>query len=390
MARTFTILGSTGSIGTSALDVAAAHPEQFRVPALAAGRNLEVLFQQIETFRPELVSVATEEGARAVRERFGSQVEVMTGLEGLVAVATHPDADMVLTAVVGAAGLLPTVRALQAGKHIALANKETLVAAGHLVTALAKEKGLQLIPVDSEHSAIFQCLHNERRMDVERILLTASGGSFRDKTREEMAMATVSGALSHPNWSMGAKITIDSATLMNKGLEVIEAHWLFDMPYDQIEVVIHPESIIHSLVEFVDGSVLAQLGAPDMRVPIQYALTWPTRLSGAYKRLNLIETASLHFSAPDEERFPVLGYCYEAGRIGGSMPTALNAANEVANELFREEQIGFLDIERVIHTVLERHDVVAHPSLDEVLAVDAWARDAATDVARVLATKSAR
>lgn len=382
MSRTIALLGSTGSIGTMTLDVVSAHPDQFRVAGLAAGRNTELLLEQIERYRPRLVSVATEEGARLVRERFGSQVEVVIGPQGLVDVATMPEVDIVLTAVVGAAGLLPTLKALEAGKDIALANKETLVAAGHLVTALAKEKGCKVLPVDSEHSAIFQCLHTERPVDVEKIIVTASGGSFRDKTREEMAVATVKGALNHPNWSMGAKITVDSATLMNKGLEVIEAHWLFDMPYDRIEVVVHPESIIHSLVEFVDGSVLAQLGEPDMRMPIQYALTYPTRLPGPYKRLNLVEAAQLNFRAPDLVRFPCLGYCFDAGRTGGSMPTVLNAANEIANGLFLQEQIGFLDIERVIATVMDRHSVLSHPSLDEVLEADAWARQEALAVAK--------
>ena len=314
MFRSLAILGSTGSIGTQTLDVVANHPEEFRVVSLAAGRNVDLLIQQIEQFRPRLVSVSTEEAAAQVRSRFGSELEVLVGLDGMVAVATHPDADIVLTAVVGAAGLLPTIKALEAGKDIALANKETLVAAGHLVTELAKAKGCKILPVDSEHSAIFQCLHTERPVDVEKIIVTASGGAFRDKTREEMAVATVAGALNHPNWSMGAKLTVDSATLMNKGLEVIEAHWLFNMPYDKIEVVVHPESIVHSLVEFVDGSVLAQLGAADMRVPIQYALTYPTRLPGDYKRLNLVEFGALHFRAPDLERFPLLGNCYEAGK----------------------------------------------------------------------------
>ncbi|MGZ4162404.1 MAG: 1-deoxy-D-xylulose-5-phosphate reductoisomerase [Tumebacillaceae bacterium] len=382
MSRRIALLGSTGSIGTMTLEVVAAHPEEFQIVALAAGRNVELLMEQIAAFHPQLVSVETEAGAAQVRDRFGSQVEVLVGMEGLVACATHPDADLVGAAVVGAAGLLPTLEALKAGKDIALANKEALITAGHLVTALAKEKGCQILPVDSEHSAIFQCLHRERAVDVERIIVTASGGSFRDKTREEMAVATVEGALKHPNWAMGAKITIDSATLMNKGLEVMEAHWLFDMPYDRIDVVVHPESIVHSLVEFVDGSVLAQLGASDMRVPIQYALGYPNRLPGAYKRLNLVEVASLHFSAPDLQRFPCLQLCYEAGRAGGSLPTVLNAANEMANGLFRQEKIGFLDIERINATVMDRHVVVGHPSLEQVLHADAWARQEAEKVAR--------
>ena len=383
MSRSIALLGSTGSIGTSTLDVVAAHPDEFRVVAMAAGTNIDLLIKQIEAVRPQLVSVATEEGARQVRERFGASVEVMHGMEGLVAVATHAEADLVLTAVVGAAGLLPTLEALKAGKDIALANKETLVAAGHLVTALAKEKGCKILPVDSEHSAIYQCLHRERDVDVERIIVTASGGAFRDKTREEMKVATVQGALNHPNWLMGAKLTVDSANLMNKGLEVMEAHWLFDMPYDRIDVMVHPESIVHSLVEFVDGSVLAQLGAADMRIPIQYALGYPNRLAaGDYKRLNLLEIGKLHFRAPDLERFPLLGLCFEAGRAGGSVPAVLNAANEVANELFRQGRIGFLDIERILLQVLDRHDAITHPTLEEVLAVDGWGRETAAALAR--------
>jgi 1-deoxy-D-xylulose-5-phosphate reductoisomerase len=382
MSRRIALLGSTGSIGTMTLDVIAAHLDEFQIVSMAAGRNVELLIEQIAAFGPQLVSVETEAGAAQVRSHFGSAVEVLVGGEGLVACATHPDADLVLTAVVGAAGLLPTLEALKAGKDIALANKESLITAGHLVTALAKERGCQILPVDSEHSAIFQCLHRERPVDVERIIVTASGGSFRDKTREEMAVATVEGALKHPNWAMGAKITIDSATLMNKGLEVMEARWLFDMPYDRIDVVVHPESIVHSLVEFVDGSVLAQLGASDMRIPIQYALGYPNRLPGAYNRLNLVEVAALHFHAPDLQRFPCLQLCYDAGRTGGTLPTVLNAANEVANGLFRQEKIGFLDIERINAMVMDRHTVVGHPSLDEVLHADAWARVEAEKAAR--------
>lgn len=383
MVRRLALLGSTGSIGTATLEVVAEHPESFEVVGLAAGHNLDLLMEQIEQFRPQVVRVATEEGAAQVRSRFGSQVDVLAGDEGNVAVATHPEADVVLTALVGASGLVPTIEAIKADKMIALANKETLVAAGHLVTALAKEKGVAILPVDSEHSAIFQCLNGERHGDVERIIVTASGGSFRDKTREEMAKATVRGALNHPNWSMGAKITVDSATLMNKGLEVIEAHWLFDQPYDKIDVLVHPESIIHSLVEFSDGSMMAQLGAPDMKVPIQYALTYPGRLpSRVNKRLNLLEVAALHFRAPDFERFPMLGFAYDAGRAGGSLPTVLNAANEVANGLFLQEKIRFLDIERIVGTVMDRHTVISHPALEEVIAADAWAREIAWQTAR--------
>ncbi|WP_018132525.1 1-deoxy-D-xylulose-5-phosphate reductoisomerase [Effusibacillus pohliae] len=381
MPKKLAILGSTGSIGTQTLDVVASHPDEFEVVALAAGANLTRLFEQIERFRPALVSVATPELAAKVKERFGKAVQVEAGQAGLQAVATCPEADIVLTAVVGTMGLRPTLEAIAAGKDIALANKETLVAAGHLVTDLAARRGCRILPVDSEHSAIFQCVHGEQTKEVRRILLTASGGAFRDKKREEMARATREDALAHPNWSMGAKITVDSATLMNKGLEVIEAHWLFGLPYERIEVLIHPQSIVHSLVEFQDRSVLAQLGTPDMRVPIQYALSYPRRLAADWPSLDLLAVGTLTFREPDWDRFPILGLAYQAGKTGGSMPAVLNAANEAAVDLFLQEKIGFLEIEKTLLGVIEQHDPVGNPSLDEILFYDRWAREMARRLA---------
>ncbi|MBN2909360.1 1-deoxy-D-xylulose-5-phosphate reductoisomerase [Polycladomyces sp. WAk] len=377
--RHLAILGSTGSIGTNTLAVAAEHPEQFEVVALAAGTNVEEMVRQANRFRPRLVSMATKEAAEAVRSRVDAGIKVMWGDEGVMAVATHPEADYVVSAMVGSRGLRPTLAAIEAGKDIGLANKETLVTAGHIVKKAAERAGVTIYPIDSEHSAIFQCLNGERHTDVHRIILTASGGAFRDWTREQLAEATPEAALKHPNWSMGAKVTIDSATMMNKGLEVIEAHWLFDLPYDRIDVVIHPESIIHSMVEFVDGAVMAQLGTPDMRVPIQYALTYPKRLSLSTKRLDWVELGSLHFRRADFDRFPCLRMAYEAGRIGGTMPTVLNAANEVAVERFLAREISFLEMEQVIERVMEWHQPITEPSLEAIDEADRWARSVAYD-----------
>ncbi|MDN4594463.1 1-deoxy-D-xylulose-5-phosphate reductoisomerase [Polycladomyces subterraneus] len=377
--RHLAILGSTGSIGTNTLAVAAEHPDQFEVMALAAGTNVEEMVRQVNRFRPRLVSMATKEAAEAVQSRVDAGVKVMWGDEGVMAVATHPDADYVVSALVGSRGLRPTLAAIEAGKAIGLANKETLVTAGHIVKKAAERAGVTIYPIDSEHSAIFQCLNGERHKDVHRIILTASGGAFRDWTREQLAEATPEAALKHPNWSMGAKVTIDSATMMNKGLEVIEAHWLFDLSYDRIDVVIHPESIIHSMVEFVDGAVMAQLGTPDMRVPIQYALTYPKRLSLSTKRLDWVELGSLHFRRADFDRYPCLRMAYEAGRIGGTMPTVLNAANEVAVERFLAREISFLEMEKVIERVMERHQPITEPSLEAIDEADRWARSVAYD-----------
>ncbi|WCN39126.1 1-deoxy-D-xylulose-5-phosphate reductoisomerase [Aneurinibacillus uraniidurans] len=368
------ILGSTGSIGTQTLDVVRQHPDEFAVTALAAGRNVDLLAKQACEFVPKLVSVQTKELAEQLRGRIPHSIRILWGDEGALEVATHADASFLVAAMVGSAGLAPTLAAIEAGKTIGLANKETLVTAGHLVTELVQKHGVSLLPIDSEHSAIFQCLQGENRERVRRLILTASGGSFRDKTRDELAGVTVEAALSHPNWSMGAKITIDSATMMNKGLEIIEAHWLFGMPYDKIETVLHKESIIHSMVEFTDRAVMAQLGTPDMRIPIQYALTYPDRLPLESEPLDLIKMGTLHFAAPDFDRYPCLGFAYEAGRKGGTMPTVLNAANEVAVSRFLAGEIPFLAIEDIIASVMAKHQALAAPSLDEIVAADAWAR----------------
>lgn len=371
------VIGSTGSVGTQTLDVCLQHPGQFEIEGLAAGTNADLFVKQVGMFRPKKASVATKEIADQVRHSIPPEVELFYGEEGLIEVAAGTDAETVVTAIVGSAGLPATLAAISEGKHIALANKETLVTAGHLVTGLAKEKGVSLLPVDSEHSAIFQCLNGERMMDVERITLTASGGSFRDLNREQLQNVTVEDALKHPNWSMGAKITIDSATMVNKGLEVIEAHWLFGKDFDQIGVLLHPESIVHSFVEYRDGSVIAQLGTPDMRVPIQYALTYPERWPSATKRLSLAEVGKLHFREMDFERYPCLRLAFECGKIGGTATSVFNAANEVAVARFLNKDISFLEIERIIESVLSRHKVLTNPGLDAIKEADRWARETA-------------
>jgi 1-deoxy-D-xylulose-5-phosphate reductoisomerase len=365
------LLGASGSIGTQTLDIIRSHPDEFQLAAMSIGKNIELGRKIIDEFTPAIVSVASKEDCERLRKEYSSRVKFVYGEEGLVEVAAHSKTDIVVNAVVGSVGLLPTLEAIEAGKTIALANKETLVTAGHIVTEAAKKHGVKILPVDSEHSAIFQCLQGEKEKNVEKIILTASGGSFRDRKREELQNVTVEEALRHPNWSMGAKITIDSATMMNKGLEVIEAHWLFHLPYEQIDVLLHKESIIHSMVQFHDSSVIAQLGTPDMRVPIQYALTYPDRLElrGA-KKLNLVEIGTLHFQAVDFERYRCLKFAYEAGKAGGSLPTVLNAANEEAVEGFLKGQISFLAIEELIEQALERHQVVQQPTLDEIREID--------------------
>ncbi|KEK23291.1 1-deoxy-D-xylulose-5-phosphate reductoisomerase [Bacillus gaemokensis] len=380
MVKYISILGSTGSIGTSALDVVASYPEHFKIIGLTANHNIDLLEKQIQTFQPRIVSVGTKELAAILRKRISTDTKITYGKDGLIEVATHPDSNLVLTSVVGVSGLLPTIEALKAKKDIAIANKETLVAAGHIVTELAKQNGCRLIPVDSEHSAIFQCLNGENNKEIEKLIVTASGGAFRDMTREEMAILQAKDALKHPNWLMGAKLTIDSATLMNKGFEVMEARWLFDIPYEKIDVLIHKESIIHSLVEFIDGSIMAQLGAPDMRMPIQYAFHYPTRLPSNYKKLNLLEVGSLHFEKPDLKKFPCLHYAYESGKIGGTAPAVLNAANEIANALYLQNEISFFDIEKTIYSTLEAHHNITNPSLETVLEVDRWAREYANEL----------
>ena len=367
------ILGSTGSIGTQTLEVVREHREELCVTALAAGRNKARLMEQIEEFHPSLVSLADEKLALELeKELAGSGVTVLSGMEGLVAVAGQDESDVVVTAVVGMMGILPTMEAIKKGKDIALANKETLVTAGHLIIPMAKQYGVSILPVDSEHSAIFQCLQGNRRQDVDKILLTASGGPFRGRTLADLSKVTLEDALKHPNWSMGRKITIDSSTMVNKGLEVMEARWLFDVDYDQIEVVVQPQSIIHSMVQFVDGAILAQLGTPDMKVPIEYALFYPERRSLQGDRLNFGALKSITFEKPDYEVFRGLSLALTAGKTGGTMPTVFNAANEKAVAKFLNREIGYMDIIRLIEKCMNAHQVQENPSLEEILATEQW------------------
>ena len=378
--RTIAILGSTGSIGCNTLKVAE-HLGDVNVVAMAAGRNIELFAEQIARFNPEVVSCIDAESVGILRTILANSSdripEILCGEEGLVAVATHSSAETVVSATVGAIGFVPTLRAIEAGKKIALANKETLVMAGELMTAAAARSGSEILPVDSEHNAIHQCLRGERSADVGRLVLTASGGPFRTRTREEISKASVDEALNHPNWTMGRKITIDSATLMNKGLEVIEARWLFGFDADRISVIVHPQSVVHSMVELVDGSVIAQMGVTDMRHPIQYALTYPERRPGSSGSLDLSAVSELTFEEPDLEKFPCLALAYDALRTGGTMPAVLNAANEVAVEAFLGEKIGFYDIPRIIEATMGRHAVTAADSLSRILAADSEAREIA-------------
>jgi 1-deoxy-D-xylulose-5-phosphate reductoisomerase len=374
MVKKISLLGATGSIGLQTVDILKENPEHFRLTAFSTGRNMQKTRELIQQFKPEAVSVLDKDDAKSLQAEFPA-VRFYYGQEGLVEIAAHSDSEVLLNSVLGSVGLGPTMEAIKAGKQIAIANKETLVTAGHLVMKEAREKGVSILPVDSEHSAIFQSLNGENTKDISKLILTASGGSFRDQTRDELEGVTVEEALNHPNWSMGAKITIDSATMMNKGLEVIEAHYLFDIPYDQIDVLLHRESMIHSMVEFQDTSVIAQLGTPDMRVPIQYALTYPERLPRPHaKRLNLAEIGTLHFEQMDFNRFRALKLAYEAGRAGGTMPTVLNAANEAAVGLFLNGQITFLQIDELIEQALDQHNNIPLPDLDTVLSVDAEVR----------------
>ncbi len=377
--KTLAILGSTGSVGVTTLDVVGRFSDRFRVAALAAGNNLELLAKQIRRFHPELVSVATAELAHQLRAALGpAEVKITSGPEGALAVATHPEAEMVVSAMVGALGLRPTLGAIEAGKDIAFANKEVLVVAGDLVTSAARARGVRLLPVDSEHNAIFQCLEGRDRAAVKRIVLTASGGPFRELPRERFSSITIADALNHPTWNMGNKITIDSATMMNKGLEVIEARWLFDLAPERISVVVHPQSVIHSMVEMIDGSVIAEMAIPDMAIPVAYALAYPERLPLTHlKPLSLLECAKLTFEAPDLERFSCLRLAYEALDAGGTMPACLNAANEELVAGFLANKVRFVDIPRHIETVMRRHDCRPAPSLEDSLEADRWARAAA-------------
>ncbi|QMS89393.1 1-deoxy-D-xylulose-5-phosphate reductoisomerase [Nostoc edaphicum CCNP1411] len=377
--KAITLVGSTGSIGTQTLDIVTQYPDQFRIVGLAAGSNVEMLAAQIRQFRPEIAAICSEAKLPALKEAIidlDPQPILLAGDAGVIEVARYGDAQTVVTGIVGCAGLLPTIAAIEAGKDIALANKETLIAGAPVVLPLVEKHGVKLLPADSEHSAIFQCLQGVPKEGLRKIVLTASGGAFRDWDVEKLADVTVADALKHPNWSMGRKITVDSATLMNKGLEVIEAHFLFGLDYDNIEIVIHPQSIIHSLIELQDTSVLAQLGWPDMRLPLLYALSWPDRIYTNWERLDLVKAGNLTFREPDHQKYPCMQLAYAVGKAGGSMPAVLNAANEQAVALFLDEKIRFLDIPRCIEWVCDRHqnDNRANPTLDDILAADKWAR----------------
>ena len=364
------ILGSTGSIGTQTLEIVRENTD-LEVTALAAGNNITLLEQQIREFKPRIVAVWSKEKADILQDRVKDlQVKVLSGMDGLKEVAVEKDAEILVTAIVGMIGILPTIEAIKAKKNIALANKETLVTAGHIIMPLAKEYGVSILPVDSEHSAIFQSLQGGKRNALHKILLTASGGPFRGKKRNELVNIQVEDALKHPNWEMGRKITIDSSTLINKGLEVIEAKWLFDVSIDQIEVVVHPQSIIHSMVEYEDGAVLAQLGTPDMKLPIQYALYYPERRFLKGERLDFKKLSQLTFEKPDMETFYGLKLAYEAGRVGGSLPTVFNAANEKAVALFLERKIGYLQIPQIVQECMEQHQVITNPTIEEVLSIE--------------------
>jgi 1-deoxy-D-xylulose-5-phosphate reductoisomerase len=384
MTKRISILGSTGSIGTQTLDVV--RNLGIKAVGLAANRNIDLLEKQILEFKPRAAAVGDERLAHELEMRLaGNGTRIFSGIEGFKKIAALEESDTVVTSIVGIAGLVPTMEAIRNGKNIALANKETLVTAGELVTAEALRQGIKIIPVDSEHSAIFQCINGNNRSDISKIILTASGGPFRGRKRNELNCVKVEDALKHPNWSMGRKITIDSATLMNKGLEVIEARWLFGIDPSNIQVLIHPQSVIHSAVEYVDGSVIAQLGAPDMRIPIQYALTYPDRRSNSFSRINLLDTGRLTFEEPDVEAFPCLRLAFEALKAGGTMPAAMNAANEAAVGMFLEGEIGFMDIPAIIEKVMDEHSTNINPLLEDIIEVDRWARSTAAKAAETLA-----
>lgn len=370
--KNISILGSTGSIGTQTLDIVRANND-LKVVAIAAGSNVKVLEEQIREFHPKLVCVYNEEAAKQLKMTVAdTEVKVVAGMDGLIEAATYHSAEIVVTAFVGMIGIRPTLEAIKAGKDIALANKETLVTAGHLVMKAAKDYGVKILPVDSEHSAIFQSLNGENKKEIDKILLTASGGPFRGWTREQMKNVQVEDALKHPNWAMGQKITIDSATMVNKGLEVIEAKWLFDVDIDEVQAVVQPQSIIHSMVQFKDGAVIAQLGTPDMKLPIQYALYYPERRYLAGDRLDFAKIGQITFEEPDLNNFTGLKMAYEAGRMGGSMPTVFNAANEKAVAKFLNRKIGFLDITDIIGYCMEQHENINHPTVEQILEIEQW------------------
>ena len=377
--KNISILGSTGSIGVNSLDVIADNPDRFKVVGLTAYKNVSLLAEQIERFRPKLVSVLNEEYARELKSiiKSASGTEIVHGTGGYRDVACLSEADMVVSAMVGSAGLMPTLEAIEAGKDIALANKEVMVMAGSLVVERARAKGVKILPVDSEHSAIFQCIKGHTGSDIKRIILTASGGPFLHLSKEELADVKPADALKHPSWQMGRKITVDSASMMNKGLEVIEARWFFSVEVDRIEVHIHPQSVIHSMVEYCDGSVIAQLSVPDMRIAIAYALSFPDRLPRIEPFLDLFKVCAFEFFRPDMEKFPSLRLAYEAGKAGGTMPSVLNAANEEAVQAFLENYLRFADIANVVEEVLSAHQRKEHPDLGEIIDADLWARDTA-------------
>ncbi len=376
MGRKLILLGSTGSIGTQTLDVVRANREELEVIGLAANSNVDLVEKQAREFKPKYITMYDPKAAKDLKIKLADMpIEIYEGMDGLISMVQVPEADTVLTAVVGMIGIRPTIAAIQSHKDIALANKETLVTAGHIIMALAKENNVQMLPVDSEHSAIFQSLNGEPKKKLEKILLTASGGPFRGKKREELESMTASDALKHPNWSMGPKVTIDSASLVNKGLEVMEAKWLFDVDLDQIQVVVQPQSIIHSMVQYVDGSVMAQLGVPDMKLPIQYALFYPDRVFMDEKRLDFYELGSITFEKPDTDTFVGLKLAYDAAREGGSMPTVFNAANEMAVKMFLQEKIRFLEIYDMISEAMAHHKMVLNPSVDEILQAESETYD---------------
>lgn len=378
MAKIISILGSTGSVGTQTLDVVAQSEGDMQVQGLTANHNIDLLEQQIKQFNPLKVAVMNHNKGIELKQRLEKQninIDVLLGIEGLTKIATLPEVDTVVTSVVGMIGLIPTLKAIENGKNIALANKETLVTAGEIVMEKAKEKGVMIYPVDSEHSAIFQCLRGNEKEAIEQIILTASGGPFRLSSKEDLEKVTVADALKHPNWDMGKKISIDSATMMNKGLEIIEAKWLFDLDIEQIKVIIHPQSVIHSMVEYKDTSIMAQMGNPDMRGPIQYALHYPHRKKSNIDRLDFNVYKTLTFEEPDSHKFPCLEYAVSAIKTGGTMPCVLNAANEVAVTAFLEERISFTEISRLIHDTMESHICINKPTLEQILASDQWARE---------------
>ena len=378
--KNISLLGSTGSIGKQTLEVAAANPDKMKIRVLAAHTSDTILEEQIRAVEPDFAVLTDKEAAARLKARYNGKTEILAGEEGLLAAATYSEVDTVLASMVGYAGLRPTMAAINCGKNIALANKETLVAAGSLVMEAVAKNNVSLTPVDSEHSAIFQALQGGKEDEVKRLLITASGGPFRGKKRSELETVTLAQCLNHPNWSMGKKITVDSSTLANKGLEVIEAHWLFNMPYEKIDVVVHPQSIIHSLVEFCDGSVIAQLGEPDMRLPIQYALSYPCRYHKAFDQLDLIKAGTLTFEAPDMEAFPSLRIAIDCGKAGGTLPCVFNAANEEAVYAFLDNKIKYLDIPYITEKVASLHQNIAAPCIDDIERADAEARAAAQSI----------